>query len=183
MARWWLVTWTTYGSWLPGDPRGYRTWRGREHVGPPRRYAAPGETTYRPAEHRLRHETAQQRTDSPVVLTPEQVNITLQAMIAEMADTPVVPAIVAVGDRHVYVLARFDSYPIRMFTGRIKAAATRELNQQGFAGTRPWAKGYSMRSKNNHQELVVAYHNVRRHDQQHCAIHARLQADDLSSSI
>jgi hypothetical protein len=35
MDKYWLVTWVTYGSWLPGDPRGFRTFRGREYVPPP----------------------------------------------------------------------------------------------------------------------------------------------------
>ena len=47
----WLVSWTTYGTWLPGDKRGYCTWRGGVYVPPPKRYASPGEPTYVAAAH------------------------------------------------------------------------------------------------------------------------------------
>ena len=47
MAKWWLVSWTTYGTWLPGDERGYCTWRKRTYVAPPKRFAKPGEPQHR----------------------------------------------------------------------------------------------------------------------------------------
>ena len=66
-AKWWLVTFGTYGVWLPGDPRGFQTWRGREYVPPPARYAKPGEATYDPAPHRTRYAAAKRSmTHDPV---------------------------------------------------------------------------------------------------------------------
>ncbi|OYW18227.1 MAG: hypothetical protein B7Z55_11005, partial [Planctomycetales bacterium 12-60-4] len=33
MSRvWFHLIVTTYGSWIPGDPRGFRSWHHREHV-------------------------------------------------------------------------------------------------------------------------------------------------------
>src|SRR5258708_35638890 len=58
IMTWWLVTWSTYGSWLPGDPRGFQIWRGQEYVPPPKRYAKPGEDTYDRSKYVQRHQEA-----------------------------------------------------------------------------------------------------------------------------
>lgn len=41
MDRFWLLTWTTYGTWLPGDRRGFVS-NVREGSGPEVRHNAPG---------------------------------------------------------------------------------------------------------------------------------------------
>jgi len=46
-----LITWTTYGHWLPGDPRGFRTRGAKEFVPPPQRYTN-GES-YEPDKYKL----------------------------------------------------------------------------------------------------------------------------------
>ena len=41
MDRYWLLTWTTYGTWLPGDPRGSVT-SVRDGAGPRVEHDVPG---------------------------------------------------------------------------------------------------------------------------------------------
>ena len=41
MDRYWLITWTTYATWLPGDPRGSVT-SVRDGRGPRREQDLPG---------------------------------------------------------------------------------------------------------------------------------------------
>ncbi len=43
MDRYWLLTWTTYGTWLPGDDRGFVS-NVREGDGPEVRHNTPGAT-------------------------------------------------------------------------------------------------------------------------------------------
>jgi hypothetical protein len=171
MAKWWLISWTTYATWLPGDKRGYRTWRGRQHIPPPKRYAKPGEAPYQPIEHVAVRELAESIIDEPVFLSREQTQIALDAMAAEIAEIDIVPAIMSVGDWHVHWLCYFGPLEIRRIVERVKAAATRELNRRGFHGKRPWTKGCNMRSKSSRRDCRNAYKYVRDHRDQGCLIY------------
>jgi hypothetical protein len=163
VAKWWLITWTTYGTWLPGDERGYRTWRGRSYVAPPKRYAQPGESTYEAPDHTALLQTAKAISGEPVYLSRQQIEIALAAMISEIDEIPIVPAILSIGDSHVHWLCYFGPLKIRSLVERVKAAASRELNFRGFQGKRPWTKGCNMRSKSTRHECRNAYKYIRKH--------------------
>ena len=87
-SEWWLTTWTTYGAWLPGDPRGYCTWRERVYV-PPARYAKPGEATYVASKHATKYKVAKRDMDDPVQFTREQMQIAQDAIVEEVDDMPI----------------------------------------------------------------------------------------------
>src|SRR6476620_4628784 len=168
MAKWWLISWTTYGTWLPGDKRGYCTKRGKVYVPPPKRYAKPGEATYKASEHKIVRTLAKSASDDPVYLDAEQMQIAIDAIVAEIAEIPVVPAILSLGEWHVHWLCYFGPLAIDPVVERIKAAATRELNSHGFAGKRPWTRGLNMRSKSTRQACRNAYRYAKRHLEQGC---------------
>lgn len=171
MPNWWLVSWTTYGTWLPGDPRGFCTWRKREYIPPPKRYAQFGEATFRAGEFKSLHDLAQQISDPPVYFTIEQMQTALAAIIEEITHIRVIPAIISLGGWHVHWLYHFGTLRIRPTVGRVKAAAARELNLHGFVGKRPWTKGCNMRSKPTRNACRNAYKYVRDHRSQGCLIH------------
>lgn len=176
MTPWWLVTWTTYGTWLPGDPRGFRTWRGREHVPPPRRYAKPGQATYDPAVYGQRHESAQEAAKGVVTLTIGEQKTTLHVIINEIALVAIRPAAMSVGPTHVHLLAQFGSLMIRPTVGRLKAAATRALQNPS---TRVWAKNCHMASKRTPDQFTAALNYVRHHVNEQCLVYCWTQADDF----
>jgi hypothetical protein len=171
MAKWWLISWTTYATWLLGDKRGYCTWRGKQYVPPPRRYAKPGEAIYRASEHSHVHDLAQSTCDESVYLTRNQMEIALAAMISEIAEINIVPAIMSLGEWHVHWLCHFGKLKIRPTVSRVKAAATRELNAVGFQGKKPWTKGCNMKSKSTQRACRNAYKYVRDHRNQGCLIY------------
>jgi hypothetical protein len=171
MANWWLVSWTTYATWLPGDKRGYCTWRGREYIPRPKRYAKRGEATYKASEHTQVHELAELVSEEPVYLSRTEMEIALAAMVDEVSQLAVVPAIMSVGEWHVHWLCHFGKLTIRPTVGRVKAAATRELNACGFQGKKPWTKGCNMRSKTTRRACRSAYKYIRDHCEQRCLIH------------
>jgi len=142
---WWLVTWTTYASWLPGDPRGFRMWRGREYIPPPKRYAKPGEPTYRPAPYRERHTMYKATSGAPVRLASAEQALLLPAIVAEVDAIPLVAAIVSIDVQHVHLLAQFGTMPIRRIVGRLKAAATRAWREQGGDTSRLWSRNCDMK--------------------------------------
>ena len=181
--RYWLVTFNTHGTWLPGDPRGYQTWRHRVHVPPPKRYAKPGEETYDPAAHRLRHAAAKKLLKGdPVFLTRRQMGCCLEAMIEEFGAIPVEPAIVAVGDWHVHTLIRVGGYPIRTGVGRLKAAASRLLSQYEMKPPKVWAQGCHMFSKDDDRAIRKAFDYVRDHADEGALVHSWFHplGDDLA---
>jgi hypothetical protein len=175
MATWWLVTWTTYGSWLPGDPRGFRTWRGRQYVPPPKRYAAPGEPTYDPRPHASRHRSIAEQTEM-VQLTSEQQQIAMTALIGDMAVLPVTPACVAIDAQHVHLLTEFGRLNIRNTVARLKSVITRALGGRLQSVKRFWATGCHMRSLPDDAAYRNALHYVCRHREQGAMVHVWPQA-------
>lgn len=166
MSACWFVTWGTYGVWLPGDPRGFRTWRGRAYVPPPRRYAQHGEIPYNPAEFRDLHEQSSLAIDSSVTLMQRQREIVRQAIVEDLRTIEVVPAILSVGGQHVHLIARFGVRLIRPTVGRLKAAATRALSQTSIDAKRVWAKGCHMESLTTPLAFRNAFEYVRDHEAQ-----------------
>ena len=61
----WHIIWTTYGTWLPGDARGW-VWKGRWAVQSP--------------EPDLERQARERMAEPPVLLTPEQRSIVEQTI-------------------------------------------------------------------------------------------------------
>jgi hypothetical protein len=161
----WLVTWTTYGSWLPGDPRGFRTFRAKEYVPPPARYARDGEPTYDPSDYADRYAKAKEQVPHAVTLTREEQNAALQAIVDELTCLHIPTDIVAVNTDHVHLIARFGSHSIRPTVGRLKSGATRAIPNPGDR-KRIWTKNCHMESLNSDEDLHNAVAYVRCHREQ-----------------
>lgn len=176
MGNWWLVTWNTYGTWLPGDPRGFRTWRGHTYVPPPRRYAAPGEPTYDRRKFADVHARALNKTSDAVRLVPPHRQVAMAAIVQDIAQLPLRPAILAVGGEHVHFLAKFGSLKIRQTVGRLKSEATRAIKQAdpAFLPKRTWAKECHMRRLDDERAYCNAYAYIQRHINEGAAIHTWL---------
>jgi len=171
-GKWWLVTCTTFGIWLPGDPRGLRTWRGREYVPPPKRSAKPGEAMYQAENYATEYNAAQDSlTEEPMCLNEHQREVATAAIIDAIDDTAVLPVILAVGDVHFYLLAKFGSLRIRTTMGRFKAAATKELHLGDVDSDRVWTRGCHMKSKLTREEFIGAFRYVQRHESEGCVVH------------
>lgn len=171
-GKWWLVTCTTFGTWLPGDPRGFQTWRGREYVPPPKRYAKPGEPTYHAVDYVAEYKAATDSlTQESVSFNEVQRHIVVGAIVDDIAETAVLPAILAVGDVHLHVLAKFGSLRIRPTMGRFKAAATKELHRGKIDSDRVWTRGCHMKSKGSREEFIAAFRYVQRHEHEGCVVH------------
>ena len=128
---WWLVTWSTYGSWLPGDPRGFQTWRGKEYVLPPKRYAKVGEDTYDPAKYAGRYQNAKATTGETVRLSVDQRTCVLDVVVAEIMKLPLIPAALSVSAEHCHLLSKFGALKIRPTVGVLKGEATKALRASG----------------------------------------------------
>jgi hypothetical protein len=78
---WFHITWNTYGTWLPGDPRGFRSHNHRIHSSGTYKSPPP------PGEHHLLHQRAKRELKrEPIRLNAEQQRIALDAVLAKAMD-------------------------------------------------------------------------------------------------
>jgi ParB family transcriptional regulator, chromosome partitioning protein len=109
MQRWWFLTWTSYGSSLPGDPRGSVTSVSTKD-GPGREHDQPG-TPWQPAMPGL-HASAQNAMRGPAVyLTYQQA----QVLFSQLRETAVYRGWwlqgVAIIANHLHLLVRVPGDP------------------------------------------------------------------------
>ena len=100
---WYHCMSNTYGTWLPGDPRGFRTRKHREHV--------EGDYKKPPPELKYdsRHDQAKRSLKrDPVILSPDARRACVDALVHAWVDIHSVEVLaVSVSAMHMHVLARF----------------------------------------------------------------------------
>lgn len=121
---WFHVTGSTYGTWLPGDPRGFRTRHHREHVEGDYR-APPPEGLYD-----KRHEHAKQlMTRDPVILTPEARDLACTTFAEAFTFKSASFGAIAIGARHYHILLQAGDP--RSLVGIAKKRSARALSDAG----------------------------------------------------
>jgi hypothetical protein len=169
---WWLVTWSTYGSWLPGDPRGFQTWRGKEYVPPPKRYAKAGEATYNAAIYSQRlQESKSTMTGEVVHLSIAHRQCVLNAVIEQIRKLPLIPAALSVSREHCHLLSKFGALKIRPTIGVLKGEATKALREAGLSCERIWSRECHPKSKREGHEFEIALRYVKNHETENAATH------------
>ena len=118
----------TYGTWLPGDERGFRTWRHHQHVEGDYRKPPP-----KGRYDRLHRTSKSQMSRDPVYLEPGQRQPVLEELHRSLHkwDVPVVA--ISVGRVHFHILARFPGHNPRHFLGLAKKESSAYLRQRGLA--------------------------------------------------
>jgi len=100
--NWYHCIGTTHGSWVRGDPRGWRAKHHREHVeGDYMRPPAPG------VYSQLQRESQKLMKRPPVALDPQQRLAACLAIIEALEHHQVEVVDLAVGAKHYHLLARF----------------------------------------------------------------------------
>jgi hypothetical protein len=137
-----------------------------EYVPPPKRYAAPGEVTYREADYADRYETAQRITEDAVLLSSTYCDVACRACVTDIDSLRIAAAVIAVGPVHTHLLARFGALRIRPTIGRLKSVMTRAIKQHdaGFQPKRTWSKGCHPRSCADERDYWTKLRYVQRHE-------------------
>ncbi len=133
MARdprvWHHIVLTTYGAWLHGDSRGFRTRHHREHVvGDYKNPPPPG--MYAEKERRSR---ASLKT-APVELTGEWRSRVGNALWQDFTRQGAWVLVLAVASQHVHVLVKLNRKQRRKIAGRAKRFATLKLREHEWPG-------------------------------------------------
>jgi REP element-mobilizing transposase RayT len=141
-----MLTWTTYGTWLQGDERGYVK-NGKILCENPRLKKAN-------VESMLRNE---------VRLNKRQQEIVKEAIFKEAEKTKEKILALAVCSNHIHLVLCYTIRPIEKTTGRFKNAARVALQQDGFIG-RVWARGFDKRYCFDEKSLKNRIDYVERHE-------------------
>jgi len=154
---WYHVDGHTYGSWLPGDPRGWRAWKHREHC----------EGDYRNPPPAGAHADLFQRSQRlmkhpPVRLAPAQRRAALGALVDKLRQAGVTVLAGSVDAVHYHLLAHFGAQPIRQVVGRAKKNASHCLRAHGLVGT-VWAKRCRAMGLRDRQHLVNVFNYIVAH--------------------
>ena len=125
--RWFHVIATTYGAWLPGDPRGFRTRHHRDHVDGDYKSPPPAgiyEGLHRKSAELLRHD--------PAVLSVAQRELVGIALRTRLDELGALLIAISVSGQHVHMLLKVSPKLVRKLVGIAKMHAWFELRKTGW---------------------------------------------------
>lgn len=130
MPRYWLLTWTTYGTWLPGDARGSVT-RIREATSNPRIEHDAFDTPYTDPIPALASSSAERLKGEPIRLTREQAIVIARQLeiVAKHRDWSLLAGSVMANHVHL-VVAADEQMPAAKLLQSFKSYASRALNER-----------------------------------------------------
>ncbi len=122
-----MVTWTTYGSWLQGDERGFVK-KGQVLGG----------------SKGLKEANRRRRRGNGVKLKKSEREVARRAMLGEAERIGEKVLALSVWSNHVHVVIGEGGKPIGKVVSRLKSAAYYALRERGIDG-RMWTRGYDKR--------------------------------------
>ncbi|MGH7243791.1 MAG: hypothetical protein ACREJD_10275 [Phycisphaerales bacterium] len=124
---WYHITGCTYGTWLRGDPRGWRTRHHREHV--------EGDYKNPPKPEQYENLLAQSKTlmipNDAIKLTPPAQRIACDVFASALTFHEIDVVAIAIDRVHYHVLARFRDHNPRKWMGIAKSRSSRALSESG----------------------------------------------------
>lgn len=118
----------TYGTWLPGDPRGFRTRGHREHVEGD--YRNPPEVG-RYAERYAKAKKSMKRP--PVFLTPRQRRRAMEEFSSSLVRRGIELIVLSIDRVHFHLLARLADHDPRRWVEIAKKESSHNLKREGLA--------------------------------------------------
>lgn len=122
-----MITWTTYGTWLQGDKRGY---------------VKDGRIF--PESKNLKHANKQLQSQDEIKLSKAQQKIVQEAIIKESKLRCQQVYALVVQSNHIHVVCKYIEEPISKVVAYYKKAGRMALKEAGFIG-KVWTKGYDKR--------------------------------------
>jgi len=119
---WYHVMCNTYGTWLRGDPRGWRERHHRRHVeGDYKHPPGPGtwEATFAYSKSLMPR--------PPVALNENLAGIAIHAIVDCLLNDHVQVMVAALDDHHLHLVGKFPDHQPRVRLGWAKLAATRSV--------------------------------------------------------
>ena len=142
-----MITWTTYGTWLQGDKRGF--------VKNGKTYAA---------NQSLADSNKQDLSNNPVRLSKTHRAIAAHAIFEKAGRLDQKILALTVCSNHVHLVAEYVPTPIGRIVSHYKNSAQAALRKAGLAG-RVWTKGFDKRYCFDEQALKSRIDYVNSHNQ------------------
>jgi len=140
-----MVTWTTYGTWLQGDKRGY---------------VKDGKILQ--ADTRLEKANKKLQRSEIVRLTSEQKKVVEDAVLKEAERIGQEILALAVCSNHIHLVVSSGNESIKNTVSRYKNVATCALKKMGLT-ERIWTRGFDKRFCFSSEQLEQKIEYVRRH--------------------
>lgn len=140
-----MITWTTYGSWLQGHEKGY----------------VKNGAIYEKNE-RLKSANLRQQKYPSVKLNNKQKHIVEKAIIEEAKRINQKILAIAVCTNHVHLVAEVSKETIEQAVHRYKYSGTSALREFGVEG-KIWSKGFDKRFCFNEKDLETKIRYVKAH--------------------
>jgi len=159
---WRHVILSTYGSWLPGDKRGFRTRRHREHVEGDYKSPPP------PGEHGRLEDVVRSTMKHPPTRLPPLVRRAVGvALIDRLEMLDVLVVCIAVSGERVHLLAKMPASPtvVWKWIGTAKRHAWFVLRDEGWDGKMWGGKGKAIPVRNRQYQMRV-YRYIIDHERQ-----------------
>ena len=147
----------TYGTWLPGDPRGWRDKKHRTHVEgdyknpPPPGY---GDELLERSKSLLKH--------PPVRLSPPQREVAGRAMVDSLRAGGFEPLVLSLDALHYHILARFRDRRVRRFVGQAKLNAWYRLRER-WDVKEVWQRLCDVTPIEDREHQVRVFHYIQNH--------------------
>ena len=123
---WYHVTVHVYGSWLRGDPRGWRSRHHREHVDGDYKNPPP-----KGKYDKLYEFSKAMMKRDPVRIANELRRVVVDAVAEKLLQDQIQVLAISVDAKHLHVLARFPDHRPRHWIGRAKKHVSHFVRQQG----------------------------------------------------
>ena len=156
---WYHVTTNTYGTWLPGDPRGWRSRDHKKHVDGDYRNPPP-----KGADAGLYDHAKRQMKQAPVFLTTDQRRVAGQAMVEMLVHQRLEVIVLSLDAVHCHFLAKFPSRSGGAIVGRAKKHAYFALHGAGHVG-KLWSRSCQMLPITDRQHQVNTCNYIRDHQE------------------
>jgi len=141
-----MITWTTYGTWLQGDERGFVK-----------------EGTIYAASPALAESNQQSLKSDPIKLSPVHCQIVRNAILEKANGLHQQIHALSVSSNHEHILAEYVAMPIGLVVRHYKGCAQAALRKVGLA-SRIWTKGFDKRYCFDQQTLQNRINYVKSHD-------------------
>jgi len=141
-----MITWTTYGTWLQGDERGY---------------VKNGQIL--PPNQSLEDSNKQNLSKEPVKLSNVQRQIVQNAILEKADQLNQKIFVLSVSSNHVHIVAEYIPMPIGLVVRHYKGVAQTALRKTGLSG-RIWTKGFDKRYCFDEQTLKKRIDYVKSHN-------------------
>ena len=141
-----MITWTTYGTWLPGDIRGY-----------------VNDGKILQGDKIILQQNKERQKYSTVKLNLAERQITNQTILEQAKQIDQKIEALVVCSSHIHLLVRPNLISIEQIVSRYKSATTRKLWKYGHKG-RIWTKGYDKRFCFNEKDIKSRIEYIKKHN-------------------